>query len=130
MADAGCTHLFKNGVFKDCDIYRASEAANCVVHLGQGPCDQSADPVVPVAGDAPLKLGSLDGHSYFLGGITKVRIWSRVLTDAEIRALSENDVVPRHRLAAEFLLNANTGTVAVDRLGNDGVIADGTWATV
>jgi hypothetical protein len=85
---------------------------------------------VPVAGDAPLKLGSLDGHSYFLGGITKVRIWSRVLTDDEIRELYENDIVPPHRLAAEFLLNADTGTVAVDRLGNNGVITDGVWATV
>jgi hypothetical protein len=130
VADTGCTHIFKNGVFKDCDIYRASEADKCVTHPGQGPCDHSADPVVPVAGDAPLKLGSLDGKSYFKGGITKVRIWSRVLTDDEIRELYEHDFVPPHLLAAEFLLNGNTGNVAVDRLGNDGRITDGAWAKV
>lgn len=130
VADTGCTHLFKNGEFKDCDIYRASEAGNCVSHPGAGPCDHSVDPVVPVAGDAPLRLGSMDGRSYFLGGVTKVRIWSRVLTDNEIRDMYDNDTVSPHCLAAEFLLNADTGSIAVDRLGNDGVITDGVWGRV
>ena len=130
VADAGCTHIFRDGVFKDCDIYRASEAANCAGHAGAGPCELSTDPVVPAAGGALLRIGTLDLQSHFLGGITRVRIWGRVLTDDEIWELFESDAVPSDSLVAEFLLNADSGTVAVDTsvLGNDGNIVDGAWA--
>jgi Concanavalin A-like lectin/glucanases superfamily len=130
VVDGGCTHIFKNGVFKDCDIYRASNAAQCVGHIGSGPCDPSSDPVVPVAGGAPLRIGTQNLESFFLGGITRVRIWGRVLTDDEILALYESDIVPADGLVAEFLLNADTGAVAIDSstLANNGCIVDGTWA--
>ncbi len=130
VADSGCTHIFRNGVFKDCDIYRASQAANCVGHEGAGPCNQSTDPVIPVAGGVPLRIGTQDMNSFFLGGITRVRIWGRVLTDDEIWGLYESDAAPSDSLVAEFLLNADSGTSAVDTspLGNDGTIVDGIWA--
>jgi hypothetical protein len=130
VADIGCTHIFRNGVFKDCDIYRASEAANCAGHVGAGPCNQSSDPVIPVAGGAPLRIGTQDMQSFFLGGITRVRIWARVLSDDEIWGLYESDAAPSDSLVAEFLLNADSGTTAVDTspLGNDGTIVDGVWA--
>jgi hypothetical protein len=130
VADAGCTHLYKNGAFRDCDVYRDSRKADCTQHV-QGPCDHSSDPVEPVAGDALLRIGTRDGQSYFLGGITKVRIWSRVLTDAEILGLYETDGVPPDGLVADFRLDADTGIVAVDgsSTANEGIITDGMWTT-
>jgi hypothetical protein len=131
VLDAGSTHIFKNGVFRDCDIYQASEAVFCVGHDGTGPCNLSSDPVVPSAGCAPLRIGARDMKSFFLGGITRVRIWGRVLTDDEILALYESDAVPGDGLVGEFLLNADTAAVAVDTstLANHGNIVDGTWDT-
>jgi hypothetical protein len=130
VLDAGCTHIFKNGVFKDCDIFEASNAALCVSHDVNKQCNTSTDPVVPVAGGAPLRIGTQNMESFFLGGITRVRIWGRALTDDEILALFESDTSPPDFLVAEFLLNADTGTVAVDSstLANNGCIIDGTWA--
>ena len=130
VADIGCTHIFRNGVFKDCDIYRASEAENCTGHVGARPCNLSTDPVTPVAAGAPLRIGTQNMASFFLGGITRVRIWGRVLTDEEIMALYESDAAPTDSLVAEFLLNADSGTTAVDTspLGNNGTIVDGVWA--
>jgi hypothetical protein len=71
---SGRTHIFRNGVFKDCQIYRVSEAWNCVGHDGARPCNPSKDPVIPVAADAPLRIGTQNMASYFLGGIARVRI--------------------------------------------------------
>src|SRR5262249_3481602 len=68
VADVGCTHFFKNGTFRDCDVYNDSASGQCVGHPGspnfRGVCDSSTDPVTPVAGDALLRIGTLNGHSY------------------------------------------------------------------
>jgi hypothetical protein len=136
VADVGCTHFFKNGTFRDCDIYNDSESNHCVAHPASpnyhGVCDSSTDPVTPVAGDAPLRIGTLDGHSYFLGAVARVRIWQRILSDDEIQAMYESDAAtPKDDLVAEFLLNEGSGTVATDSSGNanNGVITAGTWGT-
>ena len=52
------------------------------------------------------------------------------LTGDEILALFESDTAPADSLVAEFLLNADTGTSAVDTspLANNGMIVDGVWS--
>lgn len=131
VADVGCTHFFKNGRFRDCDIYRESEKGNCVSHPDVEECDESGDPVEPAAGDAPLRIGTRDFRSHFLGAIARVRIWQRILADDEILAMYErDDATPRNGLVAEFLLNEGAGSVAHDNssLANHGSIFGGTWA--
>jgi len=55
--------------------------------------------------------------SYFQGAIVEVRIWDRPLSQKEIRDLYASNLVPRDRLVAEYLLNQNTGTLAIDAVG-------------
>ena len=132
VADVGCTHIYRNGAFKDCDIYRQADSQYCTRHVERG-CNLSTDPIVPEARDGKLRIGSRDRASWFLGAIAKVRIWQRILTDDEIRAMYEDDAAtPRNDLVAEFLLNEGSGTVAHDSSGNanHGTISGGTWAMV
>ncbi|MFI5459446.1 MAG: hypothetical protein ACHRXM_28815 [Isosphaerales bacterium] len=69
--------------------------------------------------------------SYFQGGLSRVRIWGRALGAAEIAGLFAVDTVPRDKLVAEFLLNADTGAAAIDTaLGNNGTINGASWATL
>jgi len=54
-----------------------------------------------------------------------VRIWNRLLTDAEIAELYNADVVPSEGLVAEYLLS---GDVAYDSAGNNnGLIISPLW---
>lgn len=62
------TQLWKNGVLKDAD--RLSEYD-----------------IVPGNGNAPLRLGTSDGDSYFRGAMDEVRIYNRALSPNDIRAL-------------------------------------------
>jgi hypothetical protein len=54
----------------------------------------------------------------------------RALAAHDIGALYTADAVPTLGLAAEFLLNADTGTLAADTAqGNDGTIENASWET-
>ena len=82
----------------------------------------------PAAGASPLRLGTRDRNSFFEGGLSRVRIWNRVLQAGEVSALYVSDAAPADGLVAEFLLNADTGTIALDTArGNDGTILGAVW---
>jgi hypothetical protein len=81
--------------------------------------------VSPQASGAPLRIGTRDLNSFFAGEIHGVRIWSRLLTDTEIAALYNADLVPSEGLVAEYLLS---GDVAYDSGGNhNGLIVSPIW---
>lgn len=114
IADSENTYIYKNGVFKDCDQYRGKPGGRC-----------RRDPVTiePANGDAPVRLGTRDSQSFFLGGLSKVRIWKRPLTEEEIADLHDSDIVPPDGLVGEYLLNEETGTIARDTVNaRDGAI--------
>lgn len=115
-ADDQRTYIYRDGVFKRCDRYRGPADGDC----------QSHDLVIqPQHGTAPLRIGTRDFHSFFQGSIRDVRIWSRLLSDAEIAGLHAGDGVPQDGLVAEFRLNQD---VAVDGTGqHNGVIEGATW---
>jgi hypothetical protein len=104
-ADRERTYIYRDGKKRDSDVY--------------------AGKINPQAGGAPLRVGTRELKSFFAGEIRAVRIWSRVLTDAEIAALHNADLAPSEDLVAEYLLN---GDVAYDSAGkNNGVIVSPTW---
>ncbi len=112
MADRNRTYLYRNGELMDSDIYRGPGRPG-----GRMMRDGSLGPhlvINPLAGNAPLRIGTQDKRSFFQGGISRVRIWGRVLTPAEIRSLHESDVASRDWLVGEFLLNRDTGKEALD----------------
>ena len=75
-------------------------------------------------GTAPLRIGTRDFKSYFLGAIREVRIWSRALTATEVGALYTGSV-PQDGLVAEYLLDQ---AIALDSLGrHNGVIVGANW---
>jgi len=116
-ADGQVTSIYKNGAFKDCDRYTGT---------GSGPCHNYPPDrwITPVHGSAPLRIGTRDLESFFLGAIREVRLWNRALTAAEVSALY-GDVVPQDGLLAEYLL---TQDFAVDSTGlHNGVIAGASW---
>lgn len=129
VADDARTYLYRNGQMTHCDTYRGPAQGNCEIHYTD---DTHTTQLVidPQAGNSPLRIGTLNGDSFFLGGITRVRIWGAKLTDTEIGALYRQDAVPQtDKLVAEFMLDADTGTTAVDSArGNHGMICYGRWA--
>jgi hypothetical protein len=63
--------------------------------------------------------------TFFEGEIRTVRVWNRLLTDAEVADLHSADVVPNTGLVAEYLLNRD---IACDSTGNhDGTIFGPVW---
>lgn len=60
--------LYKNGVLRDTDTL-------------------SGYAIVPQNGDAPVRLGTRDFSSFFQGAIDNLRVYDRLLTEAEIAAL-------------------------------------------
>lgn len=71
--DATSVAIYRDGVKRDTD-----------------PLDQSATsgPVItPAWGSAPVRIGTRDFGSYFQGGMSRVAIWNRRLSDGEITAL-------------------------------------------
>jgi hypothetical protein len=82
----------------------------------------------PAVGASPLRLGTRDLNSFFEGGLSRVRIWNRVLSPDEVSALYSSDASPADGLVAEFLLNSDTGATATDTAqGNDGTIMGAVW---
>jgi hypothetical protein len=126
VADDRRTRLYRNGELIGCDTYRGAATTHCPIMLENG----RQVVIDPKHGVAPLRIGTQNLGSYLRGGITRARIWTRALAADEIRALYESDEAPRDALVAEFLLDCDTGTRAVDSspLANHGFIKDGIWA--
>jgi len=117
IADRETTSIYKNGQFKDCDRYSGT---------GSGPCHNYPPDrwITPAHGTAPLRIGTRDLESFFLGAIREVRIWDRTLATAEVGALYSG-LVPQDGLVADYLL---TQDIAVDSAGlHNGVIVGATW---
>jgi hypothetical protein len=128
VADGSRTHLYRNGLLAGCDTYRGPAQGGCPIHFADPPHDTVQLVINPRAGSAPLRMGTRDFASFFEGGLTRVRLWKRALTAHEVAGLYAADAVPRTGLVGEFLLNADTGAVAVDSArGNDGTITAATW---
>ena len=119
MIDGQHTYIYKNGVFRQCNNYLGDTSDTaCRPYCPNGNCLQ----ITPQQGLAPVRMGTRDDitdrSTYFAGGLTKVRVWNRLLSDPEILALYTSDQVPQDRLVAEYLLNSYTGSVAVDSTGH------------
>ncbi len=72
------------------------------------------DTIMPAHAGAPLRFATRDFASFFHGAIAQVRIWNRVLTDAEVSDLHNFGRVPQNCLVAEYLLNEGAGDTAHD----------------
>ena len=130
VADPSRTLFYKNGQFIRCDTYRGPAQGPCPIHHQPPPNDNIQLVIDPQAGRAPLRLGTKDLGSFFEGGLTRVRLWNRVLDPSEVSGLYTADATPQVGLVAEFLMNSDTGTTAFDTAqGNDGDIVNATWAT-
>jgi len=104
-ADSQWTYMYRDGVRRDSDMY--------------------AGKIIPTAGNAPLRIGTRDFHSFFQGEIREVRIWNRRLSDAEIAELYNAGSVATDGLMAEYLL---TQDIAPDSAGShNGFIYAPTW---
>jgi hypothetical protein len=128
VADATRTYLYRDGQYRRCDTYRGPSEGQCPIHFQPPPNENLQLEIEPATGTAPLRLGTRDRHSFFEGGLSRVRIWNRALQADEVSALYSSDMAPSDGLIAEFLLNADTGTTAADTArGNDGIIFGAVW---
>ncbi len=126
MADNTCTYFYEDGRYVRCSTYRGPAQGECEIQTQNG----TQVVIDPQAGTAALRLGTKDLGSFLEGGLTRVRLWNRTLTAAEVAALYATDTTPRDGLVGEFLLNADTGTVAYDTAQtNNGSIVNALWAT-
>jgi hypothetical protein len=126
------TRIYKNGVLQDVDNYNGAQgplyegdfeglAVNTMTDDGQSVV------ITPQHGNAPLRMGTRELRSLLQGGLQGVRIWNRPLTSPEVAGLYTGQVPP-NGLVAQYLLNADTGTVAVDSTGtHNGIIIGATW---
>lgn len=104
VADGTQTHIYKNGALKRSDTY--------------------AGTITPQHAAAPLRIGTRDFASFFLGSIREVRIWNRALSEDDVASLFNGDVPP-DGLVAEYLLASD---VAPDTAAShNGTIVSGTW---
>ena len=128
VADSTRTYIYRDGLYRRCDTYRGPSAGPCPVHFQAAPNDNLQLEIDPIAGSAPLRLGTRDFNSFFEGGLSRLRIWNRALGADEITALYSTDTVPSDGLVAEFLLNADAGTTATDTAqGHNGKLFGATW---
>ncbi len=104
-ADNQRTYIYRDGTRRDTDVY--------------------AGTITLQSGSVPLRIGTRDLNSFFQGEIRQVRIWNRLLTDAEIADLYTSDIVPLNGLVAEYLL---TQDIAPDSAQNhSGIIHAPVW---
>ncbi len=118
VADGATTSIYKNGVFRRCDRYTGTGPGSCHNY----PQDKW---ITPNRGSAPLRIGTRDFESFFLGAIREVRVWNRALTATEVAALYSG-APPQNGLVAEYLLGRDVAVDTAD--GHNGVIVGGTWA--
>jgi hypothetical protein len=121
LADGERTYIYANGRFKKCDRYAAGTdvqdprdpTRRCPTHTFEG------QPLIitPQAGTAPLRMAHRDRDSFLKGGLSQVRIWSRALTEAEIRDLHDIQAVPPSGLVAQYRLDDGCGVEARDTAG-------------
>lgn len=120
VAGAGETRIYRNGRYIRCDEYDGPTGHGCHSH---------GERIQPSPGNAPLRLGTRNMASFFQGGLSKVRIWNRALSDDEAGELFRTDEAPRDRLAAEFLLDEGSGDIVYDTTGKHrGRILGARWA--
>jgi hypothetical protein len=104
ITDGQNISIYKNGVFKKSESY--------------------AGIITPQHGTAPLRIGTRDFNSFFLGAIRGVQVWNRALTAAEVQMLS-SDSIPAAGLVADYRLDQD---IAVDATGlHNGRIVGGSW---
>ena len=104
IADGQNALIYKNGVFKKSESYSGI--------------------ITPQHGTAPLRIGTRDLKSFFLGAIKGVRVWDRALTAAEVQMVG-SDSVPQDGLVAEYRLDQD---VAIDTTElHNGRIVGGLW---
>jgi concanavalin A-like lectin/glucanase superfamily protein len=128
VADSARTHMYRDGRHRRCDTYRGPATGRCPIHFQPPPNDNLQLEIDPIPGSAPLRFGTRDFNSFFQGGLSRARIWNRALGAGEISALYSTDAAPPDGLVAEFLLNADTGTIAIDSAqGNNGNLFGATW---
>jgi hypothetical protein len=119
-ANGSETAIYRNGEYVRCDEYDGPAGHGCHAH---------PERIQPVAGGAPLRLGTRDLKSFFQGGLSEVRIWNRALGKEEIQKVLHGNI-PRSGLAAEFLLNEGQGDIVHDTTGrHQGKIVGARWAT-
>jgi hypothetical protein len=129
IADATRTYIYRDGEYRRCDTYRGPSVGQCPIHYQPPPNQNVQLQIDPTPGASPLRLGTRDLNSFFEGGLSRVRIWNRVLDAAEVSALYRSGVAPADGLVAEFLLDSDTGATATDTAqGNDGNIFGAVWA--
>lgn len=105
VADGTQTHIYKNGILKRSDVYSGT--------------------ITPERGTAPLRIGTRDFASFFLGSIREVEIYGIALSEEAVYALYSGSVPKGVR--AEYQL---TNDIAPDTAGlHSGIIISGTWAT-
>ena len=128
VANTARTYIYRDALFRRCDTYRGPPDDQCPIHFQPPPNDDIQLEINPASGASPVRLGTRDRRSFFLGGVSRVRIWNRALGADEVSALYFSDAVPSSGLVAEFLLNADTGTSATDTARhNDGSIFGAAW---
>jgi hypothetical protein len=80
--------------------------------------------ITPEHGVAPLRIGTRDLNSFFLGAIREVQIWSRALEPLEVKMVAE-DSIPQEGLAAEYRLDQD---IALDSINfHHGQAFGGSW---
>jgi Concanavalin A-like lectin/glucanases superfamily len=105
VADGTRRNIYRDGILKYSDVY--------------------AGKIIPIHGAAPMRLGTRDLKSFFMGEMREVRVWNRALTATEVPALHDSGIVPSDGLVAEYLL---TQDIAVDTAGaHHGSIVGATW---
>jgi hypothetical protein len=128
VADSTRTYFYWDGQYIRCDTYSGPQQGPCEIHF-QDPDKTTQLVIGPQAGAAPLRLGTKDLGSFLEGGLTRVRLWDRALSAAEISDLYSADNAPQDGLVGEFLLNADTGMTAIDSAqGNNGTFVNASWA--
>lgn len=106
VADGQTVSIYKDGVFRKSESYGGV--------------------ITPQHGTAPLRIGTRDFNSFFLGAIRGVQIWSRVLTDAEVQMVF-NGSIPEDGLVADYQLDQD---IAVDTTGlHSGQIVGASWVS-
>jgi hypothetical protein len=96
--DGSRSFIFRDGRQRDCDFYRSGH---------DGTCFEAPFQVQPTNGHSPLRIGTLNGDSYFEGRIRNVRIWKRALSAGEVMNVHLGNI-PRSSLVAEYTLDGGS----------------------